>query len=343
MERLLKGITTSGHMLMLLLSWLLFMPSFAAVTLPPGMPDGGCWAEPMNDLSVSLSSASFTSNTMGSVATVSFNTSPAHYPGWCYSLRGKQQASIFSATLDAPKSTRFIDYYTLSDDVDYRVWIDDIHDFAPVSDLYVLARQGPQGNGITTLTEATVGSSGKIYFALKRKLIGGAFSFPGGVELMKLYRYVYKGSQPPVAIYRLVTQQTVVPVPVECRIKKGTLIDVPFGNVDSSALTDSASTSPYHVDRALSYKCNTSLSQDIKVVLAADPAGFGDAVKTSNKDIGVVMLYKNQPVPPNGSYATTLVNGTGSDAVSFSVVKRSGTIPATGPFSGSGTLIISSL
>ena len=97
MERLLKGITTSGHMLMLLLSWLLFMPSFAAVTLPPGMPDGGCWAEPMNDLSVSLSSASFTSNTMGSVATVSFNTSPAHYPGWYYSLRGKQQASIFSA------------------------------------------------------------------------------------------------------------------------------------------------------------------------------------------------------------------------------------------------------
>ncbi|MEI2606929.1 fimbrial protein [Erwinia aphidicola] len=156
-----------------------------------------------------------------------------------------------------------------------------------------------------------------------------------------MYRYVYFPAPQP--IYRLYSEQFVVPVPVECRINNGTLIDVPFGNVDSSLLTDSASTSPYHVERALSYKCNTSLSQDIKVMLAADPAGFSDAVKTSNRDIGVVMLYKNQPVPPNGSYATTLVNGTGSDAVSFSVVKSSGTTPATGPFSGSATLIISNL
>ncbi|MCP2231014.1 MULTISPECIES: fimbrial protein [Erwinia] len=156
-----------------------------------------------------------------------------------------------------------------------------------------------------------------------------------------MYRYIYFPAPEP--IYRLYTEEFVVPVPVECRINNGTLINVPFGNVDSSLLTSSASTSPYHVERALSYKCNTSLSQDIKVVLAAAPAGFSDAVKTSNKDIGVVMLYKNQPVPPNGSYTTTLVNGTGSDAVSFNVVKRGGTSPATGPFTGSGTLIVSSL
>ncbi|QUG73942.1 fimbrial protein [Erwinia sp. E602] len=313
---------------------------------PPGMPDGGCWADPMNILSITLGTASFTSNQPGSTGSVAFHTIPENYPGWCYSEHGENGAHYFKSEVSSPPSNLSSEYYRLNEDIDYNIKIDLYNTkniSSPFTDIYdSSAKAGPGANGVTALGRALVGNAGTVNFRLRRTILGGALFFPGGIELANLYRYVYKGSPATIPIYRLVTQQTVIPVPVECRINGGQTILVPFGNIDSSLVSTSAAGSVYRAERALTYKCNTTLTQDIKVSLAAEPAGFSDAIKTSNPDIGVVMQYQNLTVTPNDGFKTRLVNGQGSDSVTFAVV-GSGKTPATGPFTGSATLIITNL
>lgn len=323
------------------------LTAHAVPSLPAGMPNGGCWADPMNNLIIKLGASVFTSNQEGAEAIIGFNTQPVNYRGWCYSTSGQKWASVFTSELGLYMPGKFSGYYALSDDVDVRIGINVFgtgdERFPPFSDLELsFATAGPDGNGITPLSAAVVGNNGKVYFKLRRTLIGGAFYVPGGVELARLYRYVYKGSQPNIPIYRLITAQTIIPVPAECRINEGKAIDVNFGLIESSVLTTSAQSSPYKESRQLQYKCNSTLSQNIKINLVAEPASFGNAIKTTNPDIGVVMLYNNIPVNPYQSFQTRLDNGMGSDNVSFAVIGN-GRKPATGAFTGSAVLIISPL
>lgn len=315
----------------------------ATPSLPPGMPDGGCWADPMNQLQVKISNATFSANTEGSTGQVSFQTTPEYYPGWCYSKSGSKIATYFKSTIINPQSEKQSGYFKLSDDIDYRIKFDRLTT-APFKEYYDKgAGAGPKATGIHPLNEAANGNAGTITFRLRRTIIGGAFSYPGGIVLANLYRYVYSGYPSTVPMIELITEQTVVPIPVECRINNGQTISVAFGNVDSTLVTASPASSPYRADRALTYKCNTALTQDINVSLAADPAGFGDAIKTSNPDLGVVMQYHSQTVKPNGAFKTRLIDGQGSDSVSFALVGSGAKKPVTGPFSGSATLIITNL
>jgi len=45
-------------------------------------------------------------------------------------------------------------------------------------------------------------------------------------------------------------------------------------------------------------------------------------------------------VPVNGAYRTRINNSTGSDTVTFSLVKRAGSVPISGPISGTGVLVM---
>ncbi|VTT29096.1 putative fimbrial protein StiH [Klebsiella pneumoniae] len=316
----------------------------ATPSLPPGMPNGGCWANPMNQLQVKVSRATFSANTEGSTGKVSFKTTPDVYPEWCYSQSGPASASYFTSTIKKPQSEKQSGYFKLTDDIDYRLTFDDLTT-APFKNFYNQdASSGPGGyNAISPLNGARIGNAGTITFRLRRTIIGGAFSYPGEIELANLYRYVYSSMPSTVPMIELITEQTVVPIPVECRINNGQTISVAFGNVDSTLVTASPASSPYRADRALTYKCNTALTQDINVSLDADPAGFGDAIKTSNPDLGVVMQYHSQTVRPNGAFKTRLIDGQGSDSVSFALVGSGAKKPVTGPFSGSATLIITNL
>lgn len=317
----------------------------AKPVLPPGMPDGGCWADPMNKLKIKVGTATFSANTEGSTGEVWFQTTPLYYQGWCYSQRsGTRSASYFTSEVKNPQSEKQSGYFKLSDDIDYRLKFDDFSTAAPFEKHYnAEANSGPRDIAITPLNAAQVGNAGTITFRLRRTIIGGAFSYPGGIELANLYRYVIPSMQSTVPMMELITEQTVVPIPVECRINNGQTISVAFGNVDSTLVTASPASSPYRADRALTYKCNTALTQDINVSLAAEPAGFGDAIKTSNPDLGVVMQYHSQTVKPNGAFKTRLIDGQGSDNVSFALVGSGAKKPVTGPFSGSATLIITNL
>lgn len=319
----------------------------AAPGRPAGMPDGGCWADPMNNLIIKLGSSMFTSNQEGAEAVVGFATDPVNYPGWCYSESGQKSASVFSTELGMSFPGKYSGYYKLTDDVDFRIGINFFltadERFPPFRDEQInSAGAGPLGNGVNPLSAASVGNNGKVYFKLRRTLIGGAFFIPGGMELARLYRYVFKGAQPSIPIYRLITAQTIIPIPAECRINEGKAIDVDFGLIESSALTTTVQSSPYKENRQLQYKCNSSLSQNIKINLVGEPAPFGDAIKTSNPDIGVVMLYNDMAVKPYQSFQSRLDNGMGSDNVSFAVIGN-GRKPATGAFTGSAVLIISPL
>lgn len=333
----------NGKKIMMLPLLLAAAAASATPSLPPGMPNGGCWADPMNQLQVKVGMATFSANTEGSTGKVSFQTTPKYYPGWCYSQNGSQSAKIFKSEVKNPQSEKQSGYFKLSDDIDYRLTFDRLTT-APFEKYYVeSAGAGPDYNGISPLKTAEVGNAGTITFRLRRTIIGGAFSYPGGIELANLYRNVYSSMTSTVPMIELITEQTVVPIPVECRINNGQTISVAFGTVDSSLVTASPASSPYRADRALTYKCNTSLTQDINVSLAAEPAGFGDAIKTSNPDLGVVMQYHSQTVRPNGAFKTRLIDGQGSDSVSFALVGSGAKKPVTGPFSGSATLIITNL
>ncbi|MBK0003594.1 fimbrial protein [Erwinia sp. S38] len=322
--------------------------AYAVPSVPPGMPNGGCWADPMNNLSISLDASLFSSNLAGATATVPFITQPNHYPGWCYSTVGARSASYFAVDKGINVPGKYSGYNKLTEDVDFRIGIVfaangvDGEYSPPFSDYNFGSLKGPTGWGVTKLEDAFVGNNGKVYFKLRRKLIGGAFHIPAGLELASLYRYVYAGDRPTIPIYRLITQQAIIPVPVECSINEGKTMDINFGLIDSSVLTTSALSSPYQDNRQLKYKCNTTLSQNIKVNLIAESASFGDAIRTSNPRIGVVMLYNNKPVKPNDGFQTTLYNGSGSDYVKFAVVGN-GSKPAAGDFNGSAVLIIGQL
>ncbi|MBM7345418.1 fimbrial protein [Pantoea coffeiphila] len=318
--------------------------AYAVPSRPAGMPDGGCWADPMNNLMIALSASSFSTNQEGETATISYTTQPEEYPGWCYSESGATSATYFASDIGINTPGKFPGYNKLTDDVDFRITIDfsGVEISSPFVDKGITALIGPTGDGVTMLQRATKGNRGKIDFKLRRTLIGGAFFVPGGMELANLYRYVYYGSRSTIPVYRLITQQTIIPVPVECSINEGKTIDIDFGLIESSMLTTSALSSRYQDDRQLQYKCNTTLTQNIQVNLVADSAPFGNAIKTSNPDIGIVMLYNNQPVTPNNGFQTMLVNGMGSDNVSFAVV-GSGKKPAPGDFNGSAVLIIGQL
>ncbi|HAT3695032.1 TPA: P pilus assembly protein, pilin FimA, partial [Serratia marcescens] len=73
-------------------------------------------------------------------------------------------------------------------------------------------------------------------------------------------------------------------------------------------------------------------------------SGFSsEAIKTSNENIGIAMVYKGKVVKPNEMFNSKIVNGIGSDTLIFVPIKKS--IPfneiKTGAFSGSATLVFS--
>lgn len=281
---------------------------YAVPSLPPGMPNGACWADPMNDLEISLGASSFSSNQQGATATVSFMTQPDIYAGWCYSLVGSLVADHYSAATGVTTLGASAGYYKLSEDVDFKIAINlwGIDVTVPFWDSVHTSNAGPGGIGVSALQNASIGNNGRVYFKLRRALIGGAFFIPSGIELGRLYRYVYTGQYPTIPIYRLITRLTIVPIPVECRINQGKTIDIDFGLIESRRLTTSALSSLYQEQRSLQYKCNTTLNQDIQVILVADSTSFSDAIKTSNPDIGIVMLYKDQVVKPVNGFKTHL-------------------------------------
>ena len=130
--------------------------------------------------------------------------------------------------------------------------------------------------------------------------------------------------------------------PSTCTINDNAPIDVDFGPVD--ALNLDASPGATSVKRVVSlrYSCpDFGINTPITITLKGARSSFWSSVlATSNDDLGVGLLRNGSVVPPESLYTSNIYNSTGGDDVTFALVRRSGSLPAAGPFSGSATLIM---
>ncbi|HAT4517058.1 TPA: fimbrial protein [Serratia marcescens] len=131
-----------------------------------------------------------------------------------------------------------------------------------------------------------------------------------------------------------------------CTINNGKPIDVDFGRIGQDNFTENVSNAVFKKEQSISYHCpDSNATQDILVRLVSDVSGFSPtAIKTSNADVGVVMMYNGNIVKPFETFKSRIQNGMGSDTLTFVPIKSgvSADKIATGPFSGSATLIFSS-
>lgn len=339
--RILPYITGAGALLITFLS--------SAESLPPGMPDGGCWANPMNALTVGISPSGFPSNLKGATSTSPYSTTPAWYDAWCYHTKESsaqhRPTSYFSSDPSGFEPAGD-DFYKLSDDVDFKllVKLQAITTPAPFLEVYdASANAGSDSQGVTALYQGSAGSTGSVTFRLRRDIIGGAFYFPGGIKLGNLYRYTYKGQKATIPILEWYTTPSVIPIPTECTINGGANISVKFTNIDPDVMSSSAETSIYRVSKELSYACKSSITRSVKINFVGGSAGFGNALKTSDNNIGVALTIGGRVIPPYGSFVTQMYQGKGRDSIYFVAIKRPQSTPAIGKWTANATLVITDL
>ncbi|HGE6720516.1 TPA: fimbrial protein [Serratia marcescens] len=130
-----------------------------------------------------------------------------------------------------------------------------------------------------------------------------------------------------------------------CTINGAKQINVDFGRISQDSFTESANNAVIKKDQELTYRCeDATATQDILIRLVGGASVFSpEAIKTTNSNIGVLMMYNGKVVKPNEAFRTKIINGVGSDTLTFVPIKSksSSTNISTGPFSGSATLIFS--
>ncbi|EPE3626020.1 fimbrial protein [Serratia nevei] len=146
-------------------------------------------------------------------------------------------------------------------------------------------------------------------------------------------------------IWKLIANNDAYFSTTTCTINGAKQINVDFGRISQDNFTESVNNAVIKKDQELTYWCeDATATQDILIRFVGGVSGFSsEAIRTTNNDIGVAMLYKGKVVKPNETFRTQIRNGVGRDTLSFVPIKSkklAGDI-STGPFSGSATLIFS--
>lgn len=145
--------------------------------------------------------------------------------------------------------------------------------------------------------------------------------------------------------WRLIADNDANFVTTSCTINSGQQIDVDFGDIRQDKLTVTATSATIKQNKALTYDCeDTTATQDILIRLVSDTASFSsDLIATTNSDVGVALTYNGKVIKPNEGFKSRIINGKGSDTISFIPVKSSTKFKniTTGPLTGSATLIFS--
>lgn len=130
--------------------------------------------------------------------------------------------------------------------------------------------------------------------------------------------------------------------PSTCTINNNNPIEINFGDVNQRAIgTDPLSTS-IRSERTLTYSCpDRGITMPITITYKGTASSFhSDLLGMSNRDVGTALIRMGSAVRVNGSFRTQITDSTGSDDVTFTLVKRAGSTPATGAVSGSGVLLM---
>ncbi|MFG1173817.1 fimbrial protein [Erwiniaceae bacterium CAU 1747] len=145
--------------------------------------------------------------------------------------------------------------------------------------------------------------------------------------------------------WRLRENNDVIIETTSCTINNAQAINVQFNQLRQDLLTTSEKSSLYKIDKELNFNCTEeNVSQDIKITLIGDSSPFSsDYLKTTNKDVGIALIYQGQTIKPGNSFNARLSASNGTANITFSPVKANiaGSGISTGELSGSATLIIS--
>ncbi len=130
--------------------------------------------------------------------------------------------------------------------------------------------------------------------------------------------------------------------PSTCTINNNNPIDINFGNVNQREIGTDPLTTPIRSNRRLTYSCPTGgITTPITITYKGTPSSFDTHLLTmSNPNVGTAMVRAGSAVRVNGSFLTQITNSVGGDDVTFSLVQRPGTLPAAGPVTGSGVLVM---
>ena len=130
--------------------------------------------------------------------------------------------------------------------------------------------------------------------------------------------------------------------PSTCTINNNQPINIDFGNVHQRAIGTDPLSSTVRTDRTLTYRCpDPGINMPITITYKGTATSFNANLLTmSNGDVGTAMVRAGAAVRVNGAFQTRITNSTGSDDVTFALVKRNGSLPAEGPITGSGVLVM---
>lgn len=144
-------------------------------------------------------------------------------------------------------------------------------------------------------------------------------------------------------IRNIYCSNTITPTPTTaCDVNGGSDISVSFGGIERTDIGTSAG-GKSTVQKSLTLSCDDTAIHDFSVQMRSTPASWnGDAIQTSNKDVGVITQW-NGATLTNGSSQTLSVRGSTSATLSFTPVHGAGWSTdniATGSFTASATLVV---
>ncbi|SFY22042.1 FimH, mannose binding [Pseudomonas sp. NFR02] len=130
--------------------------------------------------------------------------------------------------------------------------------------------------------------------------------------------------------------------PSTCTINNNNPINIDFGTVHQRAIGTDPLTTAIRSDRRLTYSCpDGGITTPITISYKGTSSSFDTRLlMMTNADVGTALVRGGRVVPVNGSFLTSITNSVGADDVTFSLVSKAGAMPAAGPISGSGVLVM---
>lgn len=130
--------------------------------------------------------------------------------------------------------------------------------------------------------------------------------------------------------------------PLTCTINNNQPMTIDFGPVAPLAIGQSPVGSSIEKFQTLYYSCpNAGINSPITIFLRGPAASFNsNLLGTDNPNLGVGLFRGGTLVAPNGVFTTSISNSMGSDNVTFKLVRKPGSFPAAGDFSGNATLVL---
>jgi len=130
--------------------------------------------------------------------------------------------------------------------------------------------------------------------------------------------------------------------PSACTINNNNPIEINFGNVHQRGIGTDPLTTTIRKDQRLTYTCpDPGIISPITITYQGSRSSFDTRLlMMTNPDVGTAMLRAGSAVQVGGSFLTRIDNSVGGDDVTFTLVRRAGSLPTAGPISGSGVLVM---